>query len=80
MFGDITFNNDNLANYEAYIKEVKPYSTNIREFIMFYERITKQMMKDFSLISDLTIFLYKNLFNYIFLIHSDCGTAGQGPN
>ena len=32
----------------------------IREFIMYYERITKQMMKDFSKISDLTIFLDKN--------------------
>ena len=31
----------------------------IREFIMFYERITKHMMKDFSNISDLTIFLDK---------------------
>ncbi len=31
--------------------------TEIREFIMFYERITKQMMKDFSKISDLTVFL-----------------------
>ena len=29
----------------------------VREFIMFYERITKHMMKDFSKISDLTIFL-----------------------
>ena len=34
--------------------------SNIREFIMFYERITKQMMKDFNIISDLTIFLDKN--------------------
>ena len=33
--------------------------SKIREFIMFYERITKQMMKDFSNISDLTIFLDK---------------------
>jgi len=32
----------------------------VREFIMFYERITKQMMKDFSKISDLTVFLDKN--------------------
>ena len=31
--------------------------SKIREFIMFYERITKHMMKDFSNISDLTIFL-----------------------
>ena len=31
--------------------------SEIREFIMYYERITKNMMKDFSKISDLTIFL-----------------------
>ena len=34
--------------------------SKVREFIMFYERITKHMMKDFSKISDLTIFLDKN--------------------
>ena len=34
--------------------------TQVREFIMFYERITKHMMKNFSKISDLTIFLDKN--------------------
>jgi len=33
--------------------------SKIREFIMFYERITRNMMKDFSKISDLTIFLDK---------------------
>ena len=33
--------------------------SRVREFIMYYERITKQMMKDFSKISDLTIFLDK---------------------
>ena len=33
--------------------------SKIREFIMFYERITRHMMKDFSNISDLTIFLDK---------------------
>ncbi len=31
--------------------------SKIREFIMFYERITRNMMKNFSKISDLTIFL-----------------------
>ena len=30
-----------------------------KEFIMFYERITRQMMKDFSRISELTVFLDK---------------------
>ena len=34
--------------------------TQIKEFIMFYERITKHMMKKFSKISDLTVFLDKN--------------------
>ena len=34
--------------------------TQVKEFIMFYERITKHMMKNFSKISDLTIFLDKN--------------------
>ena len=28
----------------------------VKNFIMFYERITKDMMKDFTKISDLTIF------------------------
>ena len=31
--------------------------TEIKNFIMFYERITKKMMADFSIISDLTIIL-----------------------
>jgi len=40
-------------------KEIMSKS-KIREFIMFYERITKQMMKEYSQTSDLTIFLDKN--------------------
>jgi len=31
--------------------------SQVREFIMFYERITRHMMKSFSKISDLTVFL-----------------------
>ena len=34
---DTTFNNDNLESYEEYVKEVKPYSTNIREYISAYD-------------------------------------------
>ena len=34
--------------------------SQVKEFIMFYERITRNMMKDFSKISDLTIFLDKS--------------------
>ena len=42
-------------------KSKKIMSKNqIKEFIMFYERITRHMMKNYSKISDLTIFLDKN--------------------
>tara|TARA_Y100000590_G_scaffold64938_1_gene70112 strand:+ start:158 stop:1048 length:891 start_codon:yes stop_codon:yes gene_type:complete len=34
--------------------------SKVKEFIMYYERITRHMMKDFSKISDLTIFLDKS--------------------
>ena len=34
--------------------------TEVKEFIMFYERLTKHMIKNYSKISDLTIFLDKN--------------------
>tara|TARA_B100000214_G_scaffold365181_1_gene332653 strand:+ start:1437 stop:2327 length:891 start_codon:yes stop_codon:yes gene_type:complete len=34
--------------------------SQVREFIMFYERITRHMMKNFSKISDLTVFLDKS--------------------
>ena len=34
--------------------------SKVKEFIMYYERITKNMMEDFSKISDLTIFLDKS--------------------
>ena len=34
--------------------------SKVREFIMFYERITRNMMKNFSEISDLTVFLDKS--------------------
>ena len=32
----------------------------VQNFIMHYERITKQMMRDFPIISDLTVFLDKS--------------------
>lgn len=34
----VTFKNDNLESYEDYIKEVKPYSTQVREFISSYQK------------------------------------------
>ena len=34
--------------------------TQVKEFIMYYERLTKHMIKNYSKISDLTIFLDKN--------------------
>ena len=48
---DITFNNDNLPSYEAYVKEVKPFATKIREYLSAYEGIdpTKTVTTDFDL-------------------------------
>ena len=34
--------------------------SELKRFIMFYERITKRMMKDYKKISDLTVFLDTN--------------------
>lgn len=47
----ITYQNDNLENYEDYINEVKPYRTKIREFISAYEKLeqTKTGVTDFDL-------------------------------
>ena len=48
---DITFNNDNLPSYEEYVKEVKPFSTKIREYLSAYEKIeqTRTVVTDFDL-------------------------------
>jgi len=35
----VTFQNDNLPNFEDYAREVKPYSTNIREYLSNYNRL-----------------------------------------
>ena len=48
---DITFNNDNLENYQDYINEIKPYKTTVREFVSAYESIdnTNSNISDFDL-------------------------------
>jgi hypothetical protein len=48
---DITFNNDNLPSYEAYVKEVKPFKTKIREYLSAYESLepTNSSVTDFDL-------------------------------
>ena len=48
---DITFNNDSLPSYEAYIKEVKPFGTKIREYLSAYEGLdnTQTVVTDFDL-------------------------------
>jgi hypothetical protein len=34
----VTYNNDNLSNFEDYINEVKPYRTKIREYVSSYNK------------------------------------------
>ena len=47
----VTYQNDNLPNYQDYVAEVKPYSTQIREYISSYEKIdpTQTSVTDFDL-------------------------------
>lgn len=48
---DITFNNDNLASYQNFVEEFKPYSTKIREFVSEYNATdsTNSSISDFDL-------------------------------
>ena len=47
---DITFDADNLNDYEKYVEEVKPYSTTIREFVSTYNAVdnTNSFITDFD--------------------------------
>lgn len=47
----VAYQNDNLENYQDYINEVKPYSTNVREYISAYEKIepSQSIITDFDL-------------------------------
>lgn len=51
LIQDITFNNNTLPSYQAYVNEVKPYKTVIREFVSAYEKTepTNTVMTDFDL-------------------------------
>ena len=48
----VTYNNDNLSNFEDYINEVKPYRTKIREYVSSYNKTeyARQSTTDFDLI------------------------------
>ena len=47
----VTFNNDNLSDFENYVSEVKPYRTKIREYISVYDSndISNTVISDFDL-------------------------------
>ena len=48
---DLTYNVDNLTNYKKYIEEVKPYKTNIREFVSNFQKVemSSTSVTDFDL-------------------------------
>ena len=48
----VTYNSDNLENFEDYIKEVKPYKTQIREYVSSYTGLdySQSSVTDFDLI------------------------------
>ena len=47
----VTYNNDNLENFEDYIDEVKPYRTKIREYVSAYSKLDQSQLSttDFDL-------------------------------
>ena len=47
----VTYNNDNLSNFEDYINEVKPYRTKIREYVSAYDKLENSSVSttDFDL-------------------------------
>lgn len=47
----VTYNNDNLIDYENYISEVKPYRTKVREYLSSYSSLdnSQSMITDFDL-------------------------------
>ena len=48
----VNYNSDNLPNFEDYVKEVKPYRTQIREYISSYKSLEKAQtsVTDFDLL------------------------------
>jgi len=46
----LSYQNDNLENYEDYVKEVKPYHSKIREYISSYDHVepTNSLTTDFD--------------------------------
>lgn len=36
---DVTYNNDNLSDFESYVAEVKPYRTKVREYVSSYTEL-----------------------------------------
>jgi hypothetical protein len=46
----VTYQNDNLTNFEEYVSEVKPYRTQVREYVSLYDTIetTQLMTSDFD--------------------------------
>lgn len=47
----VTYNNDNLSNFEDYVAEVKPYRTKVREYISGYSKLDTNSLSitDFDL-------------------------------
>ena len=59
----ITYSNDNLTDFESYIKEVKPYRTKIREYVSTYNNFDSSN----SLITDFDLPSYVEKYNVMSL-------------
>jgi hypothetical protein len=67
-----TFQPNNLASYESYVNEVKPYRTKIREFVSCFDRIenTHSSIADFDLPARYN-FDYKTIVPFYVKVEND---------
>jgi len=56
----VTYRNDNLSNFEEYVNEVKPYRTQVREYVSLYDKVDTSYLitSDFDVPSE-----YSSLFS-----------------
>jgi len=71
----VTYKPDNLANFEDYVNEVKPYKTKVREYISNYESVDPAQLPitDFDLLP-----IYENNAISVINTYINNGVVGSG--
>ena len=78
----VNFENDKLASYQAYVNEVKPYSSKVREFISSYTSIddTQSAVTDFDLAPQYDILTKRIVTSKAFISNGELIDAGANTD